>query len=150
MLQGKAYGSPQATKRLQKELHEIFRSDFYKNDVYNITLIDGSLYDWNVHLLKVDSDSPLHKDLDAINKRHGINNITFHFQFKDTYPFDAPFVRVVSPVISGSYVMEGGALCLKLLTAEGWTSANSIESVLVSVSSALVHGGARIHSQDKV
>lgn len=144
------YGSQQATNRLQKELHEVFRSDSYKNGDYNITLIDGSLYDWEVHLLKVDPDSQLHKDLEAINKQHGINNITFHFQFKDTYPFEAPLVRLVSPVISGSYVMEGGALCLKLLTAEGWSSASTVESVLVSVSASLVYGGARILPQDKV
>lgn len=46
--------------------------------------------------------------------------------------------------------MEGGAICLQLLTAEGWSSVTSIESVLVAVSSALVHGNARILPQDKV
>ena len=38
--------------------------------------------------------------------------------FQDTFPFDPPFVRVVSPVISGGYVLGGGAICMELLTKQ--------------------------------
>jgi hypothetical protein len=37
---------------------------------------------------------------------------------QDTFPFDPPFVRVISPVVSGGYVLGGGAICMELLTKQ--------------------------------
>lgn len=38
--------------------------------------------------------------------------------FQEMYPFEPPFVRVVHPVISGGYVLVGGAICMELLTKQ--------------------------------
>ncbi|KAK1891921.1 Ubiquitin-conjugating enzyme E2 Q2, partial [Dissostichus eleginoides] len=62
----------------------------------------------------------------------------------DNFPFDPPFVRVVSPVLSGGYVLGGGALCMELLTKQGWSSAYSIESVIMQINATLVKGKARV------
>lgn len=40
------------------------------------------------------------------------------FAFQESFPFDPPFVRVISPVISGGYVLGGGAICMELLTKQ--------------------------------
>lgn len=40
------------------------------------------------------------------------------FVLQDTFPFDPPFVRVITPVISGGYVLGGGAICMELLTKQ--------------------------------
>jgi ubiquitin-conjugating enzyme E2 Q len=37
-----------------------------------------------------------------------------------------------------------GALCMELLTSEGWNPVNDIESVIVSIRSLLVVGGGRL------
>ena len=37
------------------------------------------------------------------------------------YPFAPPFVRVLAPLVQGGYVLSGGAVCLELLTPEGWS-----------------------------
>ncbi|XP_023390076.1 ubiquitin-conjugating enzyme E2 Q1, partial [Pteropus vampyrus] len=63
---------------------------------------------------------------------------------QDNFPFDPPFVRVVSPVLSGGYVLGGGAICMELLTKQGWSSAYSIESVIMQISATLVKGKARV------
>ncbi|KAL1246973.1 hypothetical protein QQF64_034275 [Cirrhinus molitorella] len=63
---------------------------------------------------------------------------------EDNFPFDPPFVRVVSPVLSGGYVLGGGALCMELLTKQGWSSAYSIESVIMQINATLVKGKARV------
>ena len=81
-LKGMVSGSVQATDRLMKELHDIFRSEF----------------------MSVDPDSPLSHDLALLKEKEGKDCILLNMLFKDTYPFEPPFVRVVHPIISGNIV----------------------------------------------
>ncbi|NP_001333586.1 ubiquitin-conjugating enzyme E2 Q2 isoform 2 [Mus musculus] len=143
-LNGAVSGSVQASDRLMKELRDVYRSQSYKAGIYSVELINDSLYDWHVKLHKVDSDSPLHSDLQILKEKEGIEYILLNFSFKDNFPFDPPFVRVVLPVLSGGYVLGGGALCMELLTKQGWSSAYSIESVIMQINATLVKGKARV------
>ncbi|XP_029436150.1 ubiquitin-conjugating enzyme E2 Q1 isoform X3 [Rhinatrema bivittatum] len=144
-LNGAVSGSVQATDRLMKELRDIYRSDSFKLGNYAVELVNDSLYDWNVKLLKVDQDSALHNDLQMLKEKEGADFILLNFSFKDNFPFDPPFVRVVCPVLSGGYVLGGGAICMELLTKQqGWSSAYSIESVIMQISATLVKGKARV------
>ncbi|GAB5572247.1 ubiquitin-conjugating enzyme E2 Q2 isoform X1 [Prionailurus viverrinus] len=143
-LNGAVSGSVQASDRLMKELRDIYRSQSYKAGIYSVELINDSLYDWHVKLQKVDPDSPLHSDLQILKEKEGIEYILLNFSFKDNFPFDPPFVRVVLPVLSGGYVLGGGALCMELLTKQGWSSAYSIESVIMQINATLVKGKARV------
>lgn len=144
MAEGAVSGSVQASDRLMKELRDIYRSQSYKTGIYSVELINDSLYDWHVKLQKVDPDSPLHSDLQILKEKEGIEYILLNFSFKDNFPFDPPFVRVVLPVLSGGYVLGGGALCMELLTKQGWSSAYSIESVIMQINATLVKGKARV------
>lgn len=82
---------------------------------------------------RVDPDSPLHSDLQVLKEKEGMDYILLNFSYKvsktdfalmemkhtfgvfevskwtwlplqDNFPFDPPFVRVVSPVLSGGWV----------------------------------------------
>ncbi|CAI5798342.1 Hypothetical predicted protein [Podarcis lilfordi] len=143
-LNGAVSGSVQATDRLMKELRDIYRSASFKGGNYAVELVNDSLYDWNVKLLRVDEDSALHSDLQILKEKEGADFILLNFTFKDNFPFDPPFVRVVSPVLSGGYVLGGGAICMELLTKQGWSSAYSVESVIMQISATLVKGKARV------
>ncbi|XP_072484733.1 ubiquitin-conjugating enzyme E2 Q2 isoform X3 [Notamacropus eugenii] len=143
-LNGAVSGSVQASDRLMKELRDIYRSQSYKTGIYSVELVNDSLYEWHVKLLKVDPDSPLHHDLQVLKEKEGVEYILLNFSFKDNFPFDPPFVRVVAPVLSGGYVLGGGALCMELLTKQGWSSAYSIESVIMQINATLVKGKARV------
>ena len=68
----------------------------------------------------------------------------FNYTLQDTFPFDPPFVRMVHPVLHGGYVLDGGALCMELMTPQGWSSAYTIEAVIMQLSATLVKGKARI------
>lgn len=127
-----------------KELRDIYRSDSFKNKMYQIELVNDSLYEWNVRLMSVDPDSPLSHDLQMLKEKEGKDCILLNMLFKDTYPFEPPFVRVVHPVISGGYVLVGGAICMELLTKQGWSSAYTVEAVIMQISATLVKGKARI------
>ncbi|CAH0399529.1 unnamed protein product [Chilo suppressalis] len=143
-LSGSVSGSLQATDRLMKELRDIYRSHSFKNNMYSIELINDSLYEWNIRLRSVDPDSPLHNDLLLLKEREGKDSILLNIMFKETYPFEPPFVRVVYPIISGGYVLVGGAICMELLTKQGWSSAYTVEAVIMQIAATLVKGKARI------
>jgi ubiquitin-conjugating enzyme E2 Q len=46
-------------------------------------------------------------------------------------------------------VFSGGAICMELLTKQGWSSAYSIESVILQIAATLVKGKARIDFANK-
>ena len=90
------------------------------------------------------------KDLAALSAKQGkaaCVQLSLHFEL--SFPFTPPFIRVVSPVIKGGYVLSGGAICMELLTKQGWSSAYSIESVIMQIAATFVKGKARvIHQQN--
>ncbi|CAF3372035.1 unnamed protein product [Rotaria socialis] len=139
--------SVQATDRLMKELRDIFRSQSYKNGDYIIELVDESLYEWNVKLYHVDKDSKLYVDLEQMKLSEKnidkLDHILLSLTFNDTYPFAPPFVRVIRPIITGGHVYSG-AICMELLTRQGWSSAYSVESLLFQIVATLCKAGARI------
>ncbi|CAF0918188.1 unnamed protein product [Rotaria sp. Silwood1] len=139
--------SVQATDRLMKELRDIFRSQSYKNGDYTIELVDESLYEWNVKLYHVDKDSKLYTDLEEMKASEKnfdkLDHILLNLSFNDNYPFTPPFVRVIRPIITGGHVYSG-AICMELLTRQGWSSAYSVESLLLQIIATLCKAGARI------
>ncbi|KAH9370763.1 hypothetical protein HPB48_016191 [Haemaphysalis longicornis] len=143
-LKGSVSGSVQATDRLMKELREVYRSESYRHGVFRVDLVNDSLYEWNVMLRIVDSDSPLHNDLVVLKEKEGTDHILLNILFKENYPFEPPFIRVVSPMITGGYVLGGGAICMELLTRQGWSSAYTVEAIILQIAATLVKGKARI------
>uniref|UniRef100_A0A914H375 UBC core domain-containing protein n=1 Tax=Globodera rostochiensis TaxID=31243 RepID=A0A914H375_GLORO len=144
-LSGKPTGSVTASDRLMKELREIYRSENYKNGVFAVELEKDNLYEWNVMLKKVDQDSQLSADMRQLAKPpHSQDHLRFQFIFATSFPFEPPFVRLISPVVNNGFVLGGGALCMELLTKQGWTSAYSVESLITQIAATLVKGNARI------
>ncbi|TGZ58743.1 hypothetical protein CRM22_009486 [Opisthorchis felineus] len=144
--EGVTKGSIQSSDRLMKELREIYRSDSYKRGIFTVELQNDNLYDWKVKLYKVDEDSGLYLDMLALKNHPKLeNHIGLQFMFKETYPFEPPFVRILYPVIENGYVLAGGAICMELFTKEGWSSAYDIESVIMQLAATLVKGRGRIN-----
>lgn len=134
-----------ATDRLMKELRDIYASDGRKKKHFEAELHNDNLYEWYVKLRCFDTDSRLHRDLNELKKKSGQDHVFLHLKFNDRFPFSPPFVRVVSPVIQGGYVMSGGAICMELLTDQGWSSAYSIEGVILQISATFVKGKASVN-----
>lgn len=145
-LRGSVSGSVQATDRLMKELKDIFKSESYKKNIFTVELVNDSLYEWNMRLYSnaFDPDSALYNDLALFKEKEGKDSILLNMTFKENFPFEPPFCRVISPVVSGGYVLAGGAICMELLTKQGWSSAYSVESVITQIAATLVKGKARI------
>ncbi|XP_053101758.1 ubiquitin-conjugating enzyme E2Q-like protein 1 [Hemicordylus capensis] len=125
------------TRRLMKELQDIARlSDRF----ISVELVDESLFDWNVKLHQVDKDSVLWQDMKETNTEYILLNLTF----PDNFPFAPPFMRVLSPRLENGYVLDGGAICMELLTPRGWSSAYTVEAVMRQFAASLVKGQGRI------
>ncbi|KAK5106736.1 hypothetical protein LTS08_000858 [Lithohypha guttulata] len=98
-----------------------------------------NLYQWIVELHSFDSEIPLSRDM----KEAGITSVVLEMQFTNQYPFAPPFVRVVKPRFlpfnqgGGGHVTEGGAICMELLTNNGWSAVSTIESVLLQIKLAI-------------
>ncbi|ETE66650.1 Ubiquitin-conjugating enzyme E2 Q2 [Ophiophagus hannah] len=114
-LNGAVSGSVQASDRLMKELRDIYRSQSFKTGIYSVELVNDSLYEWHVKLLK----------------------IIFHSTLR-------LYVWSLQYLVEGRYVLGGGALCMELLTKQGWSSAYSTESVIMQINATLVKGKARV------
>ncbi|XP_063520717.1 ubiquitin-conjugating enzyme E2Q-like protein 1 isoform X2 [Pongo pygmaeus] len=121
------------SRRLMKELQDIARlSDRF----ISVELVDESLFDWNVKLHQVDKDSVLWQDMKETNTEFILLNLTF----PDNFPFSPPFMRVLSPRLENGYVLDGGAICMELLTPRGWSSAYTVEAVMRQFAASLVKG----------
>lgn len=50
--------------------------------MYSIELVSDSLYEWNIRLMCVDPDSPLHSDLILLKEKEGKDSILLNMLFK--------------------------------------------------------------------
>eukprot|EP01147_Barroeca_monosierra_P003522 gene3522-6140_t len=137
-------------RRLMKEMKRIQSSEYLTKRVFSVELEGDNLYEWNVKLYKFDDESMLAQDLRTFQRTSGIDNIWLRFKFPDRFPFEPPFVRVLAPYVQGGFVLSGGAICLELLTPDGWSQAYSLEAVIVQLMTTIAKGGARIVKHPKL
>ena len=64
-------------------------------------LLNDSLYEWHIEIQKVDPDSTLHSDLKKLKSKTGKSSILVGISFRDNFPFDPPFVRIICPILHG-------------------------------------------------
>jgi ubiquitin-conjugating enzyme E2 Q len=143
MLQVPAWATTSATKRLMKDFKDLIQ-------VQNTTPahelgwhIDedkvDNIYQWIVELHSFDPTLPLAQDM----KNKNVKSIVLELRFGKDYPMSPPFVRVIRPRFlsfqqgGGGHVTAGGAMCMQLLTNDGWSAVSSIESVLLQVRMAM-------------
>lgn len=128
-------------RRLMKEYREISRNTARHPDpLFTVELINDCLYEWRIHLRHIDPASDLHRDLQELR----IGSIQLSMTFPENFPFSPPFVRVLSPRIERGFVMEGGAICMELLTPRGWASAYTVEAIIMQLASSIVKGQVRL------
>ncbi|XP_034826863.1 ubiquitin-conjugating enzyme E2Q-like protein 1 isoform X1 [Maniola hyperantus] len=129
------------TRRLMKELKEIQRLQENRPDpVFTVELVNDNLFEWHVRLHQIDPESDLAADLREL----GVSNILLHLVFPENFPFAPPFMRVIEPRIEKGFVMEGGAICMELLTPRGWASAYTVEAVVMQFAASVVKGQGRV------
>lgn len=103
-------------------------------------LHNDNLFEWYVRVYAIDPESELAYDM----REQNISCILLHLIFPDNFPFAPPFMRVVEPKIEKGFVMNGGAICMELLTPRGWASAYTVEAIIMQFTASLSKGHGRI------
>ncbi|KAK3073010.1 hypothetical protein LTR53_005783 [Teratosphaeriaceae sp. CCFEE 6253] len=140
------YANPAATKRLMKELGNLqkIQGSHALSDLgwyIDVERIENA-YQWIVELHSfhvIDEKLPLVADM----KQQKIHSIVLEIRFNGDFPFSPPYVRMIRPRFltfqqrGGGHIVAGGAMCMELLTNSGWSSASSMESVLMQIRLAI-------------
>ncbi|KAF2706345.1 hypothetical protein K504DRAFT_386416 [Pleomassaria siparia CBS 279.74] len=143
MIQQPVWATPGATRQLMRDFKELIRVQSKEPSHTLGWHIDEerieNMYQWIVELHSFDPTLPLAKDM----KAKGVKSVVLELRFGKDYPMSPPFVRVIRPRFlpfqagGGGHVTAGGALCMELLTNDGWSAVSSIESVLLQVRMAM-------------
>jgi len=104
----------------------------------------GDLRAWSLKLLTacMDDKCSLFQQL----RRVGANSVELEIWITEAFPIEPPVVRVLRPYFkSGSfYVHQHGALCMELLTKQGWSPATSLLQLGVHVKTTMMSGSGHI------
>ncbi|KAF2648732.1 hypothetical protein K491DRAFT_722312 [Lophiostoma macrostomum CBS 122681] len=143
MLKAPQWATPAATKRLMKDFKDLVkvqnREPPYELGWYIDPERHDNMYQWIVEMHSFDPTLPLAKDMKTQNHK----SIVLELRFGNQYPMAPPFVRVIRPKFlgfnqgGGGHVTLGGAMCMQLLTNDGWLPTSSLESVLLQVRMAM-------------
>ncbi|OSS53513.1 hypothetical protein B5807_00060 [Epicoccum nigrum] len=143
MLQQPSWASSVATRGLMRDFKTLIKTQ-NEQPLHELGWhIDEekmeNMYQWIAELHSFDPKLPLAQDM----KKRNVKSVVLELRFGKDYPMAPPFVRVIRPRFlsfaagGGGHVTAGGAMCMQLLTNDGWSAASSIESVLVQVRMAI-------------
>jgi len=139
-------GTGKATERIMSEFKHIMKSQPEKNG-YSVKPVEDNIYKWELKLFDFDPNEPLGQDMGKLKKKY----ILLHVTFPPSYPFHPPYIRVIKPRFQfrTGHVTVGGSICMESLTNSGWSPANSLEGIIVSIRAQLIAGGARLDPTNK-
>lgn len=128
-------------ERILKEVAVAMKGDSLVSGFVLEPKTDQTMHIWTLRIFQFDLDSQLARDLTALCLDH----VELELTFPDAYPFEPPFVRVVSPRLEpNTGCVSNGALCMELLTPHGWSPAFDIEALIVSIRALMTAHGARV------
>lgn len=140
---------PRCLHRLTRELKmvEEQKADRLKEHGVELSLSDPDGEDlrvWTlrVHTSGVDAKCALGVALRTVRA----DAIEFEMVVPPSFPVAPPMLRVIRPRFQrGSFfVQQHGALCLEILSAQGWTPAMSLPQLGVQVKAMMSQGGGHI------
>lgn len=140
----KVTSTKRSNKRLLHELRQM-RSEEMRDDLgYSAELVDDDIYLWRVNLYtdKFNSDHPFTKSLIEYN----IPFVQLELRFPERYPFEPPFVRVVSPRFEfrTGHVTINGAICHKILAYGEWSQTYFISTLMTDIKFNILEGEAKL------
>ena len=100
---------------------------------------------WRVELHSFEECTSVHKELEEVKKCTGKAAIEMEIKFPDNYPFAAPFVRVVRPLlIPGRVVDSDGSVVIEMLTEKAWRPTYSTTAIVETIRQEIATGGSKV------
>jgi len=137
-----------AVDRLLKDYQLLSTCDLTKQG-FTAEPKNGNLFLWEVRLWNFDKSicKAFNDDLKKYGQKHaGQDYVKLEMRFPPEYPYLPPFIRVVAPrfVFHTGRVTVGGSICFELLTASGWFSTLSIESIFLQIKLEMTNGNPAV------
>jgi len=132
------------TRRLMEEFRYLQSAGTHENG-FSVELVGDNLFEWEAKFFGFDlKTEPIAMDLKKASFCGGV--ITLRLVFPQLYPLAPPYVRVLRPrfMHMTGHITIGGSVCFEMLTSDGWQPQFTVESMLVSIRTNIVAGGARI------
>jgi ubiquitin-conjugating enzyme E2 Q len=81
----------------------------------------------------------------------GIESIKMEVRLPGNYPFEPPFIRVLSPKFAfrKGHITVGGSVCIDLLTKQRWVPSLNIPNVIITIVQNMIDGDARLEPGGK-
>ncbi|CAF9926257.1 MAG: hypothetical protein GOMPHAMPRED_004087 [Gomphillus americanus] len=143
MLAPPTYATSIATRALHREIHSMLTEQLETPPAKLGWYFDpghvDNVYHWIVELHSFDKNLPLAKDMLEWN----VESIVLEIRFGPNFNFSPPFIRVIQPRFlsfaqgGGGHVTAGGAICMELLTSNGWNPSSTMSAVLLQVRMAI-------------
>lgn len=124
--------SSRSLRRLKKEFERI-----QNNDDFLVYLEDeSSIYKWIIVYKNFDDDTNIYKQFQENEME---NKVVIEFTMDNEYPRSPPKARILEPrfVPGFSFVLDGGAICIDILSPNNWTPMITIETSIYSIVSLL-------------
>jgi ubiquitin-protein ligase len=138
-------------------LKEIMLMERYNTGVNNDNSLNMSfaVEDDNVHkwICKLHKDN--FKEINLYNDMitYGIDYIIIKVLLTDKYPFDPPFIHIISPILNNSNegiknenITNGGSICMDLLTKQHWLSSICIDKIILMIKQYILDNNLSINT----
>lgn len=141
------------SRRVMSEIRELDARDGIMGDDglrYSV-IMDSNGDSMNIiHLLifrDTFNDCPLGKDMDDM----GIESIKMEIRLPSNYPFEPPFIRVLSPKFAfrKGHITVGGSVCIDLLTKQRWVPSLNIPNIMITIVQNMITGDGRLEPGGK-
>ena len=139
----KVSSAKRSNKRIMAELRQISKPQVREGGL-SVEPEEDNMMIWNayMHTDGFDKTETLTKNLIA----NGISHIHLELRFPDRYPYEPPFVRVVSPRFKfrTGHITVNGAICHELLSHQSWLATCKVENLLVDIRCNILEGEAEL------
>lgn len=139
----KVKAAKRSNKRLLVEYKKMQKTDV-KDMGLSVEMKDDSTNVWNAYLYTTGFD-PKQALTKSLNTK-SIPYVQLELHFPERYPFEPPFVRVVSPRFKyrTGHITVNGAICHEILSNQSWVASCSVEALLVDIRCNILEGNAEV------
>lgn len=131
--------SRKTIKRLHNETKKLRKDE--KTYGYQLCINDEQFNKWRIII----HDFPP-SDIKNDMEKFGVPYIEMEITFPDDFPFNPPFVRIISPRFKRltGHITSFGALCMEVLTSNNWVPSYSLLALIITIKTEIIQGEGRL------
>lgn len=141
--------------RILKEISLMEKYNMEKDNDNSLIMsfnVQDNINNW---ICKLHKDNFKEKNLYQDMVNYDVENIVIKVLLPDKYPFDPPFIHIISPILNISKkgnmeienITSGGSICMDLLTKQHWLSSICIDKIILMIKLYILDNDLRINNK---